>query len=209
MSALVKLNVIGLTYSQTQSAAYALVLGEENGSRRIPIVIGSTEAQSIAMHLQGLTPTRPLTHDLFVTLIQNYNIVLNRVIIYKMDKEVFYSEIIFKDKDGVEIKIDSRTSDAVALAVRSQSPIYTTEEIMSATSVFFEEDEESADSEMYSEEEFDSELNVDQEFNVELESYETLNDSELNAQLDKAVKEEDYEKALLLRDEIKQREESK
>ncbi|MBN1463331.1 MAG: bifunctional nuclease family protein [Paludibacteraceae bacterium] len=207
MSALVKLNVIGLTYSQTQSAAYALVLGEENGTRRIPIVIGSTEAQSIAMHLQGLTPTRPLTHDLFVSLLHAYTISLLRVVIFKMEKEVFYSELVFKDIDGLEVKIDSRTSDAVALAVRCQSPIFTTEEIMSATSVFFEEDASEIENEEKENEEGEDqkELMVENDFEVELDDYQSLTDKELDAQLQKAVKEEDYEKALIIRDEIKKR----
>ncbi len=205
MAPLVKLNVIGLTYSQTQSAAYALVLGEEDSTRRIPIVIGATEAQSIAMHLQGLTPTRPLTHDLFISLMQAYGIELMRVVISKMEKEVFYSELVFKDKAGVETKIDSRTSDAVAIAVRCQSSIYTTEEIISATSMFFEE--ESSDS-VYDEDEMeDFEQDVPDEISEisEMTDYKALNEAELNAQLEKAVQDEDYEKALLIRDEIKRR----
>jgi len=210
MPSLVKLNVIGLTYSQTQSAAYALVLGEENGTRRIPIVIGSTEAQSIAMHLQGLTPTRPLTHDLFITLMRAYNISLVRVVIYKMEKEVFYSELIFVDKDGLEIKIDSRTSDAVALAVRYQSPIFTTEEIMSATSVFFEDDTSDSDyNEGDNDNDVENESELNQEFEMELDNYELLDDTELEELLEKAIKDEDYEKALVLRDEIKRRSENK
>jgi bifunctional DNase/RNase len=143
-------------------------------------------------------------------LMYAYNISLLRVVIYKMEKEVFYSELIFKDKDDIEIKIDSRTSDAVALAVRYQSPIYTTEEIMGATSVFFEDD--SPDDIKYNEQDSDEDeddedvdLELEEEFEIELESYESLNENELETQLEKAIKEEDYEKALIIKEEIKKR----
>lgn len=201
MSNLVKLNVIGLTYSQTQSSAYALVLGEENGSRRIPIVIGSAEAQSIAMHLQSLTPSRPLTHDLFVELMVGYKISLVSVIIYKFEKEIFYSELLFNDADGKQVKIDSRTSDAVALAVRAQCPIFTTEEIMTETSVFFDEDDIEAD-------EDDLEENILQtpdEPKSQKENINILNVDELQSMLENAIREENYEKANLLSEEIKKR----
>lgn len=218
MSAQVKLNVIGLTYSQTQSSAYALVLGEENGSRRIPIVIGSAEAQSIAMNLQGLTPTRPLTHDLFVSLLQSYNIKLESVIIYKFSKEVFYSELLFKDAEGKIIRIDSRTSDAVALAVRTQSPIYTTEEIMAETSVFFEEDDldmgdKYDDDDEAAESDNDTEYEVD-DFSDNSSSLDgvsltlsDLDDDDLTSLLEKTIQDEDYERALLINEEIKKRKE--
>lgn len=208
MSGLVKLNVIGLTYSQTQSSAYALVLGEENGSRRIPIVIGASEAQSIAMNLQGLTPTRPLTHDLFVSLLDAYGIALQSVTIYKFEKEVFYSELIFKNEEGHEIKMDSRTSDAIALAVRTQTPIYTTEAIMSETSVFFEDE---GDMEANSESEDDDVENDAESFlddgfpeitNIPLSE---LTEDELKEQLEIAVKGEDYERAMLINEELKKR----
>lgn len=205
MGNLVKLNVIGLTYSQTQSSAYALVLGEENGSRRIPIVIGAAEAQSIAMNLQGLTPSRPLTHDLFIELMKGYQLSLVKVVIYKFEKEVFYSELLFKDAEGKQFKMDSRTSDAVALAVRAQCPIYTTEEIMVETSVLFdEEDMDAPDNE-------DMEENIIQGDNNEAltpekkEDLNILTVDELKALLEDAVKEENYEKANLLSEEIKKR----
>lgn len=211
MGSLVKLNVIGLTYSQTQSSAYALVLGEENGSRRIPIVIGSAEAQSIAMQLQGLTPTRPLTHDLFVTLINSYKIKLISVTIYKFAKEVFYSEMLFEDENGKSIKIDSRTSDAVALAVRTQCPIYTTEQIMEETSVYFE-DEDGAD-EKYDEEEIDTDADIETEDYDDMISdldgakltLEDLEIDELERLLAAAIAEEDYERAVVIKEEINKR----
>jgi bifunctional DNase/RNase len=204
MGGFVKLNVIGLTYSQTQSAAYALVLGEENGKRRIPIVIGSTEAQSIAMHLQGLTPTRPLTHDLFVELVKAYRISLKEVVIYKMEKEVFYSELVFVDENDLQVRIDSRTSDAVALAVRLQCPIYTTDEIMRATSVFFEDDSSDISYDDTNSEYDDEKFGLE-ETDIDDRSYTDYDIVELNEELEKAVQDEDYEKATLIRDELKRR----
>lgn len=218
MNTHVKLNVIGLTYSQTQSSAYALVLGEENGSRRIPIVIGSAEAQSIAMHLQGLTPTRPLTHDLFVSLMQSYNIKLESVVIYKFTKEVFYSELLFKDEQGKVIRIDSRTSDAVALAVRAQTPIYTTEEILVQTGVVFEEDDIDM-GEDFDDSESDEDLDLDSEFEAaDSAKYPNLlnganltlsdmDDDELQELLAKSIQDEDYERSVLINQEIKRRKE--
>jgi uncharacterized protein len=202
MSNLVKLNVIGLTYSQTQSSAYALVLGEENGSRRIPIVIGSAEAQSIAMHLQSLTPSRPLTHDLFLELMDGYKLSLMSVTIYKFEKEVFYSELLFNNTEGKQVKIDSRTSDAVALAVRAQCPIFTTEEIMTETSVFFDEDDVDADDADDLEENI---LQTSEEPKSLKEDINLLSSDELQAMLENAIREENYEKANLLSEEIKKR----
>ncbi len=212
MSGYIKLNVIGLTYSQTQSSAYALVLGEENGSRRIPIVIGAAEAQSIALYLQDLTPSRPLTHDIFVSLIDSYSIKLVSVTIYKFENEVFYSELLFKDKDGEFVKIDSRTSDAVALAVRSQCPILTTEEILEETGVFF--DEEDMENEELDEEGDDLDQtdfeNVEDEIQEQLDLFSVESLSDLNAEqlhmlLDEAIRQEDYEKAKSINEEIKNR----
>ncbi len=211
MSGYIKLNVIGLTYSQTQSSAYALVLGEENGSRRIPIVIGAAEAQSIALYLQDLTPSRPLTHDIFVSLIDSYSIKLVSVTIYKFENEVFYSELLFKNEGGEFVKIDSRTSDAVALAVRSQCPILTTEEILEETGVFFDEDElgqeASEEDDESGQEEFE---NVEDEIQEQLDllndsSLGDLDEEQLQILLDEAVKHEDYEKAKLISEEIKNR----
>lgn len=219
MNTHVKLNVIGLTYSQTQSSAYALVLGEEDGSRRIPIVIGSAEAQSIAMHLQGLTPTRPLTHDLFITLLESYKIKLESVVIYRFAKEVFYSEMLFKDENGKVIRIDSRTSDAVALAVRAQSPIYTTEEILEQTGVVFEEEEDADIDDDFDDAESDDELDLDsdQESDTEDKYPNLLNGAnltlsdmdldELHALLEKSIQDEDYERSVLINEEIKRRKE--
>ena len=123
----IKLRVLGITYSQIQSGAYALVLAEENGSRRIPIIIGTAEAQSIAIQLEHLTPPRPLTHDLFVAFAEAFDIHLKEVFIYKFEEGVFSAELIVEDKEGEVKKIDSRTSDAIAFELRCNAQITTTE----------------------------------------------------------------------------------
>ena len=201
----IKLTVVGLTYSQTQSAAYALVLGEENGSRRIPIIIGSSEAQSIAMHLQGVKASRPLTHDLFILALEGFGIRLKSVVIYKMEKEIFYSELFFENTDGKTLRLDSRTSDAVALAVRMGCAIFTTPEIIEKAGVIFDEDDP-ADPSF---ENIDEEDDIDEEYDTDEQKYADFDDAELNELLDRAIKEENYERATLISDEIKKRTEQK
>ncbi len=193
--ALIKLNVIGLTYAQLQQNAYALVLGEENGSRRMSIVIGAVEAQAIAMHLQGIHPSRPLTHDLFAMVMEKYQISLRRIFIYKIEQDLFFTELLFRDKEGNEIKIDSRTSDAIALAVRMQTPIYTTEDVMNLTNLPPTTEEGSE----YQEKEEEEEHAID-ENNLAILSIE-----ELEEQLQKAIENEAYEKAALIKEELKHR----
>lgn len=128
----VKLNVMGITYSQVQSGAYALVLSEDGGKYRIPVIVGVAEAQSIAVKLENIIPPRPLSHDLIVGLSHAYGINLDEVFLYKFENGVFLSELQFSSDDR-SVKIDSRTSDAIALALRTGAPIYTTREIMEKT----------------------------------------------------------------------------
>lgn len=128
----VKLNVVGITYSQVQSGAYALVLSEEGGPYRIPVVIGVAEAQSIAIKMENIIPPRPLSHDLIVGLSHAYGINLDEVFLYKFENGVFLSELRFSSDDR-SVNIDSRTSDAIALALRTGAPIYTTREILEKT----------------------------------------------------------------------------
>jgi len=120
---------LGISFSQIQAGAYALIFAEESGFRRLPIVIGTPEAQSIALVMEGITPPRPLTHDLICSILKELGIELIEVLIYKFDNGAFFAELLLQ-QNGKEYRIDSRTSDAVALAIRTNSPIYTTEEIM-------------------------------------------------------------------------------
>lgn len=197
----VKLNVLGISYSQTQSGAYALVLSEEEGLRRIPIIIGGFEAQSIAIHLEGLTPPRPLTHDLFLSFASSFNIELLEVNIYRLEDGVFYSQLVCFNGEK-EIVIDSRTSDAIALALRFKCPIFTFPEIVDRAGVYIDEDgsegEEAAS--------ITSDVPEDSEAPDYHDSeYETMSIESLNNLLQEAVDMEDYEKASYIRDEIQKR----
>jgi len=190
----IRLEIIGMSYSQSQSGAYALILGEVNGNRRLPIIIGGPEAQAIAVELEKMKPTRPLTHDLFKSFADKYDIQLKEVVIDQFKQGVFHAKLICLQQN-VESIIDSRTSDAVALAIRFRCPIYTNEEIMDEAGM--EMDETAAQAEtMTSPVEEQSESNYDQY---------TLN--ELDELLQKAVEKEDYEKASMIRDEISKRKE--
>lgn len=191
----IKLNILGLSYSQTQSGAYALVLAEEEGERRIPIIIGGVEAQSIAIRLEGLEPPRPLTHDLFLNFAESFGIQLVEVIIYKLEEGIFYSELVCL-KDEEIIRIDSRTSDAVALALRFNCPIYTFEEIMSKAGIVLDlEESKKGDEEAE---------NLTTEKSTSPLASKSI--GELDAMLNEAIELENYEKASEIRDEIKRRE---
>lgn len=137
----IQLRVMGISYSQTQSGAYALILAQAGGPVRIPVVIGASEAQSIAMRMEGITPPRPLTHDLMANMTRAFGIALKEVFIYKFEDGVFSSEMKFIDMDR-EVTLDSRTSDAIALAMRVGAPIFTTREIMEETGFVLEETSE-------------------------------------------------------------------
>jgi len=192
----VKLNILGLSVSQSQSGAYALVLAEENGDRRIPIIIGPIEAQSIAIQLEGLKPPRPLTHDLFKQMASAFEIIISEVIIYKLEEGIFYSELICMN-NGKQVIIDSRTSDAVALALRFECPIYTTEEILERAGIVIEFENE------HNQEEWHQPLS-DEPSKGKYE-YGKYTSAELSEMLTNAVKDEDYEKASAIRDEINRR----
>jgi uncharacterized protein len=194
----VKLKVLGISYSQTQSGAYALILIEENGERRVPIIIGGFEAQAIVIKLENLDPPRPLTHDLFKKFAEEFKISVAEVIIYKLDEGVFYSQLICNDGDK-ECVIDSRTSDAVAIALRFGCPIFITEEILLKAGITINQsDTDQSESEGVS--------SIIEPERVKFESY---SDDELFRMIDEAVATEDYEKAAILRDEIEKRKKSK
>ena len=192
----IRLNILGLSVSQTQSGAYALVLAEENGERRIPIIIGPVEAQAIAIQLEGLKPPRPLTHDLFKNMALAFDIALLEVTIYKLEEGIFYSELLC-EMNGKEVHIDSRTSDAVALALRFRCPIYTTEDILNRAGIVIEFENE------HGQDDWNQSI-VDEPTRGKHE-YEKYTSSELNQMLENAIQAEDYEKASAIRDEINRR----
>jgi bifunctional DNase/RNase len=198
----VKLNVLGISYSQTQTGAYALVLAEENGRRRIPIIVGGFEAQAIAIQLEGLKPPRPLTHDLFLNFAHTFNIDLLEITVYKLEEGVFYSKLTCDNGQRI-IEIDARTSDAIALALRFKCPIYTTEEILKKAGIILDFEKESAV--QNAAEQTPASRNIHVQDNAFTEELKNNNLQELNELLNEAISEEDYEKASLIRDEINKR----
>jgi len=188
----VQLKIVGITYSQVQAGAYALVLAEDKGVRRIPIIIGTPEAQSIAIFLEGLQPPRPLTHDLFISFLNVFQVHLKEIFIYKYEDGVFFSELIFNDGTK-SYRIDSRTSDAIAIAVRAKSPIFINEEIMNDVSIVIDDEEIIEDFEQ------------DMAQMTTLDSYEEMTKEELQSAMNEAIEKEDYEKASLLHQLIKKK----
>ncbi len=198
----VKLNVLGISYSQTQTGAYALVLAEENGRRRIPIIVGGFEAQAIAIQLEGLKPPRPLTHDLFLNFAHTFNIDLLEITVYKLEEGVFYSKLTCDNGQRI-IEIDARTSDAIALALRFKCPIYTTEEILKKAGIILDFEKEAALQTNADPASPPRSITVqDTSFTDELKHN---NIQELQDLLNAAIMDEDYEKASLIRDEINRR----
>lgn len=198
----VKLNVLGISYSQTQTGAYALVLAEENGRRRIPIIVGGFEAQAIAIQLEGLKPPRPLTHDLFLNFAHTFNIDLLEITVYKLEEGVFYSKLTCDNGQRI-IEIDARTSDAIALALRFKCPIYTTEDILKKAGIILDFEKEAALQPNADPVSPSRNITVqDTSFTDELKHN---NIQELQDMLNAAISAEDYEKASLIRDEINKR----
>ena len=189
MSNKVKLTVLGFSFNQTQSGTYGLVLSEEQGMRRLMIVVGAPEAQSIAFELQNISPPRPLTHDLFKPIFESFSIALKEVFIHHFIDGVFHSKLTLGQGEHV-VEIDSRTSDAIAIAIRTNSPIYTTEEIMRELGVVID------NKDMETKEHQDEEVK-DRPYDFSLQSTE-----ELQTQLHDALQREDYELASIIRDEI-------
>lgn len=192
----IRLVVMGLNHSQSHSGAYILVLGEEEGSRRLPIVIGAFEAQAIYVQLENFKHSRPLTHELFKRFAEHFDIELKEVVIDQVKEGIFFAKLVCLS-DGKESQIDSRTSDAVALAMRFGCPIFTNEQVMSTAGMVMDE-------KAFLQQEEEPDVDEDEEeFEAREMSGYTL--EELEEMLKKAVDSEDFENASLLRDEIKKR----
>ena len=198
---LVRLNIKGISYSQTQSGAYALVLSEEEGKRTLPIVIGAFEAQSIAIALEKeIKPPRPLTHDLFKSFADRFQIIVKQVIIHKLVDGVFYSSLIC-ERDNIEEIIDTRTSDAIALATRFDAPIFTYENILDKAGIYLKlKDELIAETDELEIEKLLESTEPDEKPVFKKESL-----KQLHEKLENAVQNEDYELAAKIRDEINKR----
>ena len=194
----VRLEIVGLSYSQTQSGAYALVLGESAGSRRLPIIIGGFEAQAIAIELEKMTPTRPLTHDLFKSFAETFSIDITEILIYNLVEGIFYAKLICTDGTK-DVEIDARTSDAIALAVRFNCPIFTYEFILKSAGIVLD-DESLPTLEQIA-------APIEEITNSESE-YQSKSTEELKNSLQSALDNEQYELASKIRDEINTRKES-
>jgi bifunctional DNase/RNase len=201
----IELEIIGLSYSQTQTGAYALVLGEKVAAkRRLPIIIGGFEAQAIAIELESMTPSRPLTHDLFKSFADVYDIIIKEVIIYNLVEGIFYAKLI-SEKEGELVEVDTRTSDAIALAVRFKCPIYTHEFILASAGIILDESQDSEDSlgkELDSIEEELESIEFDEPKSL---SYDDLTLDELNKRLQDAIESENYEEASRIKGELDKR----
>ena len=187
----IKLKVMGISYSQIQNGAYALILAQVDGPYRIPVVIGAPEAQSIALRMESITPPRPMTHDLFVSFAHAFGVKLREVFIYKFEDGIFSSELTLTDGER-QVVIDSRTSDAIAIAMRTSAPIYTTREILDETGFIMEmqtEEGEDADSRHSGEDIADESATLQ---GPKLENYAV---EELERTLEKLIAEERYEEA--------------
>lgn len=192
----VRLEIIGLSQSQVQETSYALVLGDEAGERRLPIIIGTWEAQSIALKLENMPTQRPLTHDLFKNMADAFNIRLVEVVINNLQEGIFYSVLVC-EKDGERVEIDSRTSDAIALALRFDCPIYTYDYILASAGIAA-----STLRRMAEEEESEAEGESKEE------AWESMSTKQLRERLKEAVESENYEQASRIRDELKKRKSS-
>ena len=197
---LIRLLINGVSYSQTQNGAYALILSELDGERKLPIVIGTYEAQSIAIAIEkDIKPPRPLTHDLFKSFCERFDIIVKQVIIHKLVDGVFYSSIIC-DRDGIEEIIDSRTSDAIALATRFDAPIFTYENILEKAGIIIEIEEYDEEDKILFKELFSEETTL-----ANSEDFKDKTIDELQKLLKIAVQNENYETAAKIRDEISNR----
>lgn len=185
----VKLKVMGISYSQIQAGAYALILAQVGGPFRIPVVIGAAEAQSIALKMEGINPPRPMTHDLFVSFAHAFGVKLREVFIYKFEDGIFSSELTFSDGERT-VTIDSRTSDGIAIAMRTNAPIYTTHEILNETG--FEMEIQDAEQEDGAEVGDESEVANEVSDEPKLENYAV---EELERTLAKLIEREEYEEA--------------
>lgn len=194
---LIQLDIVGLSYSQTQTGAYALVLGELTGNRRLPIIIGSFEAKAIAIAMESDIKTeRPITHDLFTSFAKGYGVQVQKVLISSIQDGVFSSIIYCVNQDGKELELDARTSDAVAIALRFQAPIFTYEVIMKEAGIILDREPSKL---------IESEEESTRTSPAISDEFSPLSMNELEEALDKAIEEEDYERASKIRDEINKR----
>lgn len=198
----IKLEISNLSYSQTQSGAYALVLGESGGKRRLPIIIGGFEAQAIAIELEKMAPSRPLTHDLFKTFAEAFSVKINEVLIYNLVEGIFYAKLICQQDGANDVEVDARTSDAIALAVRFNCPIYTFEFILNSAGILMDD---SPISEEYTLPEAQITADATPSSAEHVNELSDKSEDDLKKMLESAIEDEAYEKAGKIRDELEKR----
>ncbi len=198
----IRLQILGLSSSQSQSDSFALILEEEEGNRRLPIIIGRFEAQAIAIEIEKVTSTRPMTHDLFKSLATQFQFKLNEIVISDLREGIFYAEMIYVDeREGKKVIVDARPSDAIAIGLRFDAPIFTTDTIMREAGITTTNSEEG---EALEQEESAKEPKK-KKTKKKAVSLEAMSVTELEAEMEKAVADEDYEKAAKIRDEMNKR----
>lgn len=196
----IELEIVALSHSITQNNSYAVVLGELDGQRRMPIVIGAFEAQAIAVALEKMQPTRPLTHDLFFGFMNKFAIDLLEVIIYKLEEGIFFAKLVCLQNHSEVVEIDSRTSDALALAVRAQCRIYTYESILESAGLFLNSEERPAKRAIQAQS--PQSIEADKEKGTDLKN---MSFDDLNLLLEESLEQEDYVRAIQIRDELNNR----
>ena len=193
----IKLEILGLSSSQSQSGSFALVLGETEGDRRLPIIIGMFEAQAIAIEIEKIVPNRPMTHDLFKSFAHSYDFVVKEIVISNLKEGVFFAKIVC-DKEGEHIEVDARPSDAIAIGLRFDATIYTYETILAEAGVVLTDEVEEEITEIKSKvKPIETKKSVD--------DFKNFSVDKLNSLLEEAINNEDYEKAAKLRDELSRR----
>jgi bifunctional DNase/RNase len=197
----IKLDILGLSSSQSQTGSFALVLGEENGNRRLPIIIGMFEAQAIAIEIEKIEPNRPMTHDLFKFFAEKFNFTIEEIFISEFREGIFFAKIVSTDGKRT-VEIDARPSDAIAIGLRFGVPIYTTESILSEAGIILSDSEEDKEDDELEESHEVVESKVQK---TKEELIKEMSVDQLNGLLEEAITNEDYERAAFIRDEINKR----
>ncbi len=203
----VELEVLGLSSGQSHSGSFALVLGEKHGKKRLPIIIGMSEAQSIAIEIEQIKPNRPFTHDLFKSFCEEFDLLVIEIVITNLKEGIFYASMLCSNGEKT-IELDSRPSDAIALGLRFKAPIYVYQKVLDEAGIILTEEEESLekqDIEFTAEEEEEANVEIEQVMNSEEFPLKEFSDEQLKLMLDDALSSEDYEKAASIRDELKKR----
>lgn len=200
----IKLEILGLSSSQSQTGSFALVLGEAEGNRRLPIIIGMFEAQAIAIEIEKIVPNRPMTHDLFKSFANSFHFHVEEIVISDLKEGVFFAKIVCTD--GLKkSEVDARPSDAIAVGLRFDAPIFTYENILAEAGIVLTDEEEEEDKEEKSDSKTEPKVKVKKESSKKGDDYKSYSIEKLNELLKAAIDKEDYERAAKIRDELDKR----